>query len=180
MLSMGVQAVLVVVLLSVATTKAQEPGTPKGNVEIWRNEVTLICPEDGQWFDKNGEVNKTSPHTYKFPYTMKAKYRCEYSALTNKYIYRFYVEGNVCEDCFELDGNTLFMVIVGDLLLTIIVMVIVYRCTKKKSSAGPPQPSKAPSRSGGRGPPVPSPDYEQLNLQTRAQDTYSTVVNRMG
>lgn len=48
----------------------------------------------------------------------------------------------VCEYCFELDGNTLFMVIVGDLLLTIIVMVIVYRCSKKKSSAGPPQPSK--------------------------------------
>lgn len=48
----------------------------------------------------------------------------------------------VCENCFELDGNTLFMVIVGDLLLTIIVMVIVYRCTKKKSPAGPLQPSK--------------------------------------
>uniref|UniRef100_A0A3Q4HUW9 T-cell surface glycoprotein CD3 epsilon chain-like n=1 Tax=Neolamprologus brichardi TaxID=32507 RepID=A0A3Q4HUW9_NEOBR len=114
MLSMGVQAVLVVVLLGVATTKAEEP------------------------------------------------------------------QGNMCENCFELNGDTLFTVIVGDLLLTIIMMVIVYRCTKKKSSAGPPQPSKAPPRSGGRGPPVPSPDYEALNPQTRAQDTYSTVVNRMG
>lgn len=54
----------------------------------------------------------------------------------------------VCENCFELDGNTLFMVIVGDLLMTIIVMVIVYRCSKKKSPAGPPQPSKGKTSLG--------------------------------
>ncbi|XP_031606720.2 T-cell surface glycoprotein CD3 epsilon chain-like [Oreochromis aureus] len=174
MLSMGVQAVLVVVLLGVATTKAQEP---EGNVEIWRNQVTLTCPQEGNW---NEEIKDNSRNqTYTFIYTRKAQYRCDYELNLNKYIYQFYVEGNVCEDCFELEGSTLFMVIVGDLLLTIIVMVIVYRCTNKKSSAGPPQPSKAPPRSGGRGPPVPSPDYEALNPQTRAQDTYS-MVNRMG
>lgn len=54
----------------------------------------------------------------------------------------------VCENCFELSGDTLFMVIVGDLLLTIIVMGIVYRCTKKKSSTGPPQPSKGKTSLG--------------------------------
>lgn len=53
-----------------------------------------------------------------------------------------------CDNCFELEGNTLFMVIVGDLLLTIIMMVIVYRCTNKKSSAGPPQPSKGKNALG--------------------------------
>ncbi|XP_063349870.1 T-cell surface glycoprotein CD3 epsilon chain-like [Pelmatolapia mariae] len=173
MLSMGVQAVLVVLLLGIATTKAGE-----GNVEFWRNEVTLTCPGEWEWSDKSGKVNVTST-TYTFIYTSKGKYKCEDKSDQNSK-YFFYVEGNVCEDCFELEGNTLFMVIVGDLLLTIIMMVIVYRCTNKKSSAGPPQPSKAPPRSGGRGPPVPSPDYEQLNPQTRAQDTYSTVVNRMG
>uniref|UniRef100_A0A3Q4HKZ0 T-cell surface glycoprotein CD3 epsilon chain-like n=1 Tax=Neolamprologus brichardi TaxID=32507 RepID=A0A3Q4HKZ0_NEOBR len=170
---MGVQAVLVVVLLGVATTKAEEP---QGNTEFWRSKVILTCPEDGEWFYKNEKVNNKSS-TYEFPYTSKGTYRCVYE--TNQKYY-FYVEGNVCENCFELNGDTLFTVIVGDLLLTIIMMVIVYRCTKKKSSAGPPQPSKAPPRSGGRGPPVPSPDYEALNPQTRAQDTYSTVVNRMG
>nr|XP_004567084.2 T-cell surface glycoprotein CD3 epsilon chain [Maylandia zebra] len=171
MLSMGVQAVLVVVLLGVATTKAGED-----KVEFWRSKVKLTCPGKAKWFFKNEQVYNESD-TYEFTYTSKGDYRCEYE--TNQKYY-FYVEGNVCENCFELDGNTLFMVIVGDLLLTIIMMVIVYRCTKKKSPAGPPQPSKAPPRSGGRGPPVPSPDYEALNPQTRAQDTYSTVVNRMG
>ncbi|XP_039905515.1 T-cell surface glycoprotein CD3 epsilon chain-like isoform X2 [Simochromis diagramma] len=171
MLSMGVQAVLVVVLLGVASTVAG-----KGNVEIWRNQVTLTCPEAGKWNEEIEDNNGNQ--TYTFIYTSKAQYTCEYGP--NKNIYKFYVKGNVCENCFELDGNTLFMVIVGDLLLTIIVMVIVYTCSKKKSSAGPPQPSKAPPRSGGRGPPVPSPDYEALNPQTRAQETYSTVVNRMG
>lgn len=171
MLSMGVQAVLVVVLLGVATTMARE-----GKAEFWRSKVILTCPEDGFFFYKDEKVYNGSD-IYEFTYTSKGTYRCEYE--TNQKYY-FYVEGNVCENCFELDGNTLFMVIVGDLLLTIIMMVIVYRCTKKKSPAGPPQPSKAPPRSGGRGPPVPSPDYEALNPQTRAQDTYSTVVNRMG
>ncbi|XP_035768105.1 T-cell surface glycoprotein CD3 epsilon chain-like [Neolamprologus brichardi] len=163
---MGVQAVLVVVLLGIATTMAEEP---QGEVEIWRNQVKLTCPKEGKWIDRNGPIADSSANeTYTFSYTSKGQYRCEYDSLKK---YRFYVEGNVCENCFELDGNTLFMVIVGDLLLTIIMMVIVYRCSKKKSPAGPPQPSKAPPRSGGRGPPVPSPDYE---------DTYSTVVNRMG
>lgn len=173
---MGVQAVLVVVLLGIATTMAED-STTQGNVKIWRNQVTLICPKVGKWIDRNGPIEDSSASkTYTFLYTSKGQYRCEYDSKK----YRFYVEGNVCENCFELDGNTLFMVIVGDLLLTIIVMVIVYRCSNKKSPAGPPQPSKAPPRSGGRGPPVPSPDYEALNPQTRAQDTYSTVVNRMG
>ncbi|XP_003449345.1 T-cell surface glycoprotein CD3 epsilon chain [Oreochromis niloticus] len=172
MLSMGVQAVLVVVLLGVATTKAEEP-----EVEFWRTKVTLTCPEEGNWY-KYSESLKNKSQDYEFTYTSKGTYRCEYGS-EPKSKYYFYVEGNACEDCFELEGNTLFMVIVGDLLLTIIMMVIVYRCTNKKSSTGPPQPSKAPPRSGGRGPPVPSPDYEALNPQTRAQDTYS-MVNRMG
>uniref|UniRef100_A0A3Q4G3S9 CD3 gamma/delta subunit Ig-like domain-containing protein n=1 Tax=Neolamprologus brichardi TaxID=32507 RepID=A0A3Q4G3S9_NEOBR len=116
------------------------------SLEIWRNQVKLTCPKEGKWIDRNGPIADSSANeTYTFSYTSKGQYRCEYDSLKK---YRFYVEGNVCENCFELDGNTLFMVIVGDLLLTIIMMVIVYRCSKKKSPAGPPQPSKGKTSLG--------------------------------
>lgn len=42
----------------------------------------------------------------------------------------------MCEYCFELDAAFFGLAIVMDMLLTAFVMVITYRCTKKKSSAG--------------------------------------------
>ncbi|XP_030599826.1 T-cell surface glycoprotein CD3 epsilon chain [Archocentrus centrarchus] len=170
---MGVQAVLSIVLLFVATVMAS---TKKGYVEFWKDEVTLTCPDVGEIIDSTG---KTANSTFK--YTKKGHYHCDYDDDSGSKIrYMFYVEGKACENCFELNAYLLLMIILVDILGTIILMIMIYRCTKKKSSGGPPQPSKAPPRSGGRAPPVPSPDYAPLNPQTRAQDTYSTVVNRMG
>uniref|UniRef100_A0A3Q3W4S7 Uncharacterized protein n=1 Tax=Mola mola TaxID=94237 RepID=A0A3Q3W4S7_MOLML len=66
----------------------------------------------------------------------------------------------VCENCFELSADIFLMVIVMDMLLTTFVMMITYRCTKNKSSAGRTQTSKASAPLAGRGPAVPSRDYE--------------------
>uniref|UniRef100_A0A3Q3K2M7 DNAX-activation protein 10 n=1 Tax=Monopterus albus TaxID=43700 RepID=A0A3Q3K2M7_MONAL len=81
----------------------------------------------------------------------------------------------VCPNCFEVDATWIGAVIVLDVVGTVFVMMAIYRCTKKESPAGPTHASKAPGRSGGRGPPVPSPDYELLNVHTRTQDTYSSL-----
>ncbi|XP_036943974.1 T-cell surface glycoprotein CD3 epsilon chain-like [Acanthopagrus latus] len=176
MTSMGVRAAFAVFLLFVATVKADE-----GGVSFWQREFTLTCPKEGKWFqdENNKEVqikNETSKY-FTMEYTKKGSYHCVYDS-TNYYY--FYVQGKVCDNCYELDSVLFLMAIVVDILMTICVMFIVYKCTKKKSPAGLTHTSKPPPRSGGRGgPPVPSPDYEQLNLHTRSHDTYSKV-NRTG
>ncbi|XP_073344155.1 T-cell surface glycoprotein CD3 epsilon chain-like [Pagrus major] len=174
---MGVRAVFAVLLLFVATVKAG-----KGGVQFWRKEFTMTCPGGGSWFDKDKaleEVNGTDVIAT-VVYKNKGFYRCEYKTdTTDKIKYYFYVQGKTCDNCYELEATMFLSVIVADILMTICVMFIICKCAKKKGPAGLTHTSKSPARSGGRGPPVPSPDYEQLNLHTRSQDTYS-MVNRTG
>lgn len=185
---MDVQVVLTVVLiLFTATVKTQE-----GAISVWKTEVTLTCPQTGTWFKDDKEIKKTDEkgeettdniednRVHRFTYNAKTKYHCEYLDSTNnvkKYYFRF--EGKVCEDCYELDPRLIGLAIIVDIVGTALLMILICSCTKNKSSAAPAHSSKAPARSGGRPPPGSSSEYEQLNRQTRSQDTYS-VVNRTG
>ncbi|XP_010784495.1 T-cell surface glycoprotein CD3 epsilon chain [Notothenia coriiceps] len=169
MSSMCVRAALAVLLLFIATVEADE-----GGVTFWGEEFTMTCPEEGKFFKEGKELTEEK-HKHTLKYDDKGLYHCAYGE--NKYY--FYVRGKTCTNCFEVDANLFGLAIAADVVGTLIVMIIIYRCTKKKSSAGPLQTSKATARKGGRAPAVPSPDYEPLNLQTRSQDPYS-VVNRMG
>ncbi|KAM3615799.1 uncharacterized protein V6R79_008046 [Siganus canaliculatus] len=178
---MDVRAAFAVFLLFVATAKANT-----GGVSFWREVVTLTCPEEGLFQKAKTPVAPTlqpgPTKTYKFQYNNKEKglYQCKYNDISNgEQIYYFYVQGKACSNCFELDATLFAVVIVADLSVTGLVMMIIFKCTKKKGPTGINQSNKAPSRSGGQGPPVPSPDYEQLNVHTRSQDTYS-MVNRTG
>lgn len=63
-----------------------------GKAEFWRSKVTLTCPGEGEWFDKNEKVNNES-YTYEFTYTSKGTYRCVFDTEPNSKYY-FYVEGN--------------------------------------------------------------------------------------
>lgn len=45
-------------------------------------------------------------------------------------------------NCFELDGSLWAAAICGDMVLTIVVMVIFYKCAKKRTSAGLPHTPK--------------------------------------
>lgn len=170
---MDYQAVLAILLLSVATVKAN------GDVSFWGEYVTMTCPGEGKWYitgNTTALMNDTGEFQMKYQGSKDVFY-CEYDDPAIKYY--FYVQGKACATCFEVDVLLFLVVIIVDLLGTIVLMGVIYSCTKKRSSAGPAHPSKPPARSGGRGPPVPSPDYEQLNTHTRSQDTYS-VVNRTG
>nr|XP_046244521.1 T-cell surface glycoprotein CD3 epsilon chain-like [Scatophagus argus] len=172
---MGVRAAIAVLLLFIAPVKA-DPVTFSGK------KVTLTCPENGtSWYEK-GEKRPETGKELKIQYENDKKgiYHCDYDETVTgtKQHYYFYVQGKACENCFELDGLLLLLVIIVDVFVTGFLMAIIYRCTKKRGSAGPVHTSRGPARSVARGPPVPSPDYESLNPHTLSQDTYSAM-NKM-
>ncbi|NP_001033071.1 T-cell surface glycoprotein CD3 epsilon chain precursor [Takifugu rubripes] len=149
----------------------QEQDKP-GGVIFWETFVTMTCPRDGKWFKDKKEVSEGPAYAFEYD-NKKGRYHCTYDNSR----YDFYVQGKVCENCFELDGGFWGMIIAADMFLTVVVMVMVYKCAKKRSSAALPRVPKA----GGRAPPLPSPDYEPLNPHTRSQGTYSEVhPKRMG
>lgn len=168
---MGVQAVLAVLLLFTATVKAQ------GGVTFWRNTFTMTCPKEGTW--QGESINTSKTLELKYDNSMKGTYNCTYEDDNKQITYYFYVQGKVCDNCYELDAMLFWLAITVDVIGTVLVMMIIYRRTKQKSSIGLTPASKPPARQGGRAPPVPSPDYELLNPRTISQDAYS-VVNRMG
>ncbi|XP_041796557.1 T-cell surface glycoprotein CD3 epsilon chain-like [Chelmon rostratus] len=170
MTSMGIQAALAVLLLLVATVKADD-----GGVSFWGESCTMTCPEEGTWYYKNKNISEGLTYKFKYENDKKGLYRCEY----DRKKYYFYVQGKVCENCYELDATLFSLALVADISVTAFVMMMIRMCIRKRSSAGLAHTPKAPARSGGRAPPVPSPDYEQLNTHTRSKDTYS-VVNRTG
>uniref|UniRef100_UPI0037E8C440 T-cell surface glycoprotein CD3 epsilon chain-like n=1 Tax=Semicossyphus pulcher TaxID=241346 RepID=UPI0037E8C440 len=173
--SMSVGSALAVLLLFIATVNAGR----RGGVTFWRKTFTMTCPEKGQWFPKDdpNDNHTAETHTLEYENSRKGPHSCVY--VLDKTVYYFYVQGKVCENCFELDAYAMGLAIIMDVVGTMVLMMIIYRCGKKKSSAGLTKASKAPSHSGGRGPPVPSPDYEHLNPHTRTQDPYS-MLNRTG
>uniref|UniRef100_A0A3Q2PMI8 TYRO protein tyrosine kinase-binding protein n=1 Tax=Fundulus heteroclitus TaxID=8078 RepID=A0A3Q2PMI8_FUNHE len=92
-----------------------------------------------------------------------------------------------CENCFELDGYVLMLVILVDVIGTAILMRIIYVCNKGKRRYAPPPPQ--PGRNELKIPPAGSgprnlSSAESLNVHTLSSDTYSTMntgmVNRMG
>ncbi|CAN9511077.1 unnamed protein product [Ophioblennius macclurei] len=170
---MDVPAVFFILLMLPAAVKTD------AGVTFWRDTVTLTCPGTGTWYKKGVEIlDSSADKNYVFRYEDKGIYHCEYDDPT-KQKYYFYVEGKACENCFELDAIVFLGVIIVDLVATVFVMMMVYRCTKRKASPGSTKNSRAPVPPGSRAPQVPSSDYEKLSPQTRSQDTYS-LVNRTG
>ncbi|XP_068441208.1 T-cell surface glycoprotein CD3 epsilon chain-like [Clinocottus analis] len=167
--SSGVGAALVFLLLFIASVEAAE-----GGVTFWRKNFKMNCPEAGKWFKKT-QLGITVSKTHEIEYSSNTKglYHCQYT--DEKKTYYFYVKGKVCEDCYELDAAAVGYVLAVDVVATACLMAIVYRCTKKRRSAGLTHASKAPARPAGRPPPVQAPDYEQLSPHTRSQDPYSAV-----
>lgn len=174
---MAVPAVFVVLLMFATAVKTQEPA-------VFQNKkVILNCPENGKWFKGIKEEITTKQPSWDFPF-QPGQYSCKYDKKTDndkpvEVEYKFYVKGRVCENCFEMDAKFFVVIIVADLIGTAVVMMIIYKCSKKKSSDKPPPIAKPPPRTGNRPGHGPS-EYESLNPNTRATDTYSTVVNNSG
>ncbi|XP_074536204.1 T-cell surface glycoprotein CD3 epsilon chain-like [Halichoeres trimaculatus] len=170
---MGVGAAFTVFVLFIASVDAG------GGVQFWRKNITMTCPEEATAWNLNGKptdaqekIEKT--YTLQYDNGKKGPHFCSYKDGTGgDKKYYFYVQGKVCEKCFELDGNAFLVAIVADILFTVGVMFVIYNCTKKKSSGESSLASNAPALPGGRAPPIPHPDYEALNPHTQNKDTYS-------
>ncbi|TKS81351.1 T-cell surface glycoprotein CD3 epsilon chain [Collichthys lucidus] len=144
MTSMASQApfVVVLLLLFLATVKAQ---TNKGGVTFLRKDFTMTCPEAGTWYYKHEKTTDPvkSRLTITYGNDKKGLYHCEYDSDSDMKKYYFFVQGKVCENCFELDAFLFGVVIVMDVALTAVVMIIIFMCTKKKNPAGLAHPPKS-------------------------------------
>nr|XP_057936286.1 T-cell surface glycoprotein CD3 epsilon chain-like [Doryrhamphus excisus] len=152
-------------LLIIVTVEAGQ-----GGVFFWRETFTMTCPEEGVWFKKENEVDKTTNKSHTVHYQGKSKdlYHCQYGKKDSIKKYYFYVEGKVCSDCYELDASMMGLVIAADVSVTAMLMILIYKCAKKKNEAA----TKALG-----GPTPPTPDYEALNIHSRSQDAYSFLNN---
>ncbi|XP_029923085.1 T-cell surface glycoprotein CD3 epsilon chain-like isoform X2 [Myripristis murdjan] len=169
----GVWALLAALLLLITTVKGES------GVSFWRKNFTMTCPEKADWYkDKEKLSNTTESLALQYNDASKGVYHCEYNEGDTKKYY-FYVRGQVCENCFELDGFVIMGAIIGDVVITGCVSLLIYKWAKNKNSNAKPTTPAAYRAPGRSGPPVPSPDYEPLSARTRSADTYSTV-NRMG
>ncbi|KAM9811526.1 T-cell surface glycoprotein CD3 epsilon chain-like [Syngnathus typhle] len=135
-----------------------------GGVLFWKEDITMTCPETGTWF-KKGESEFTSNTSKSLTVEgyNKGLYYCKYNKNSDEIKYYFYVEGKVCANCFELDAKLFGIFIVADVSITIILMILIYKCTKRISLLGT------------KGPDTPSPDYDELKAQNRSQDPYSFI-----
>lgn len=133
----------------------------------------MTCPwKDGTWFlstDEKKQVNDGENFELEYDNSKKDTYYCKNA--TTKYY--FYAQGKACKQCYELNADLFFYLLLGDMVFTVGLMIVIYKCTKKNSSGQSPHASYASSRSGGQAPPIPNPDYEPLNPHTRNQETYS-------
>lgn len=169
---MNSHAVLIFLLAGFAATTAQMHSTE--SVLIYGTTVELKCPEGDEeitWQEKDKSPTEGQDATYIINgYTDEKDglYTCESKILNKRY--KFYIKAVVCENCYELDMTLAIGVIIGDVLVTLGVVLIVYLCARQKSDTIPPQRA---TRQQARGPPVPNPDYQELNPATRSNDIYS-------
>ncbi|MBN3315466.1 CD3E protein, partial [Atractosteus spatula] len=114
-------------------------------VEFWKTSVTLSCPEDSDRYTwkKDGQIsNDNQDQNYKiekFSDGNKGLYSC---TSDNNLIHYIYVKGKVCENCYELEIQTVAGLILGDLLVTGGVVIIVYYWAQRKSGSPPLAPGK--------------------------------------
>uniref|UniRef100_A0A8C6M6T0 CD3 gamma/delta subunit Ig-like domain-containing protein n=1 Tax=Nothobranchius furzeri TaxID=105023 RepID=A0A8C6M6T0_NOTFU len=130
---MDVQAAFAVLLMFAATVNADG----EASASFRGSEVTLTCPFDGAWYDKDTKLSETDAYT--FQYEVPVQYDCKTS--TGR-LYQFYVRGLACDNCFELDAFLFIGMVTADVIVSTVLMIIIYRCNRKTSSDAAPHPAK--------------------------------------
>ncbi|KAK3531344.1 hypothetical protein QTP70_018149 [Hemibagrus guttatus] len=165
--------------------------TVEGSVSFQDRTVTLTCPlpDDNEedltvnWQKIGGSASKTDGKSFTITdYTDKQDglYFCSNGEESDPKLHYFYIKAKVCDGCVDLDMTMAMGVVFGDVLLTLMIVFVVYYCTRKKAgTAGPQRPTQArQGRAPARGPPPPDPDYQPLNPTTRSADIYATAHQR--
>ncbi|XP_017564929.2 T-cell surface glycoprotein CD3 epsilon chain [Pygocentrus nattereri] len=145
------------------------------NLYIDGTTVTLFCPEEPTKWKKDGaDLVGTDKNLTISNY--KDENNGFYQCGTEKNKYYFYTKLKVCVDCVDLDMGWATAIVIGDILVTLGVILIVYLCAKKKAGPAPRQRA-TPGRQAGA-PPPPNPDYQVLNPATRSRDVYAEAVRK--
>lgn len=158
--------VLIAFPLAVANTDKKTE-----NIEIYGTTVILKCPETGTWYKGNQPIpHNQSTHTINI-YTDDDNdlYKCKGSNRS----YYFYTRLHVCKGCMEMDAVVAWGVVLGDVIVTLGVILIVYTCASKNTSA-PPQRAQRRQLTPGTAQPSDS-TYQELTQGTRSTDVYSDV-----
>ncbi|KAG7322053.1 hypothetical protein KOW79_014911 [Hemibagrus wyckioides] len=162
--------------------------TVEGSVSFQDRTVTLTCPNvdedsDLKWKKDGKSINDQKQVTLSLSdYTDKndGLYSCTSQESAEEKTHYFYIKAKVCDGCVDLDMTLALVVVFADVLLTLVIVLAVYYCTRKNAgTAGPQRPTQArQGRAQARGPPPPDPDYQPLNPTTRSGDVYATAHRR--
>ncbi|KAJ7305371.1 hypothetical protein JRQ81_011321 [Phrynocephalus forsythii] len=130
--------------------------------------VTLACP----WVNASvnssdrGEISSQGTWTA----TEKQMEEIERGAVylcVNKvpnHLLKIYVKGKVCEGCVDLSLGLMAGIILCDLLITLVVLTLVYFCSRSRVNTfkGGPRKGQPRGQKVDSPPPVPNPDYEPI------------------
>ncbi|XP_049322966.1 T-cell surface glycoprotein CD3 epsilon chain [Astyanax mexicanus] len=141
-----------------------------GNIEISGTKVTLTSPEKGTWYKGNEELGNEFTYTIN-NYTEgdNGLYECKEGNRS----YYFYTRLYVCEGCMEMKTVVAWGIVLGDVMVTLGVILIVYLCASKNTSA-PPQRAQRRQLTPGTAQ-TSDTTYQELTPGTRNADVYSDV-----
>ncbi|XP_067308022.1 T-cell surface glycoprotein CD3 epsilon chain-like [Pseudorasbora parva] len=166
---------LVFLMLTVLVSPAQSQ-----EISLASDGAILTCTgaEDGgvTWKKdsdvQSGEKNQTFP-VRAANGAVKGEFSCQYTDHTAQTVtHMFYLNAKVCENCYELSSFMVIAIVFGDLVITGAVILGVYVCVPKNTGSTQKKASKPRTQSA---PPVPNPDYQELNQRSRTTDVYSAL-----
>ncbi|KAL6471992.1 hypothetical protein MHYP_G00206420 [Metynnis hypsauchen] len=164
-------------LLFAVAVHADDSSFDTSNLYIDGTTVTLTCPGESPKWTKDGKTPDGEPTENALMISnYKDTHNGLYNCTTGDKTYYFYTKLKVCEGCVDLDMGWATMIVIGDILVTLGVILIVYLCAKKKAGPAPRQRA-TPGRQAGA-PPPPNPDYQVLNPATRSRDVYAEAVRK--
>ncbi|KAL7825369.1 hypothetical protein AOLI_G00325760 [Acnodon oligacanthus] len=138
--------------------------------------VTLTCPGEPTKWEKDRKALEKETEKALIISNYKNEDNGFYQCTTATNQYYFYTQLKVCKDCMDLEAGWATAIVIGDILVTLGVILIVYLCAKKKAGPAPHQRA-TPGRQAGA-PPPPNPDYQVLNPATRNRDVYAEAVRK--
>ncbi|XP_028930365.1 T-cell surface glycoprotein CD3 epsilon chain [Ornithorhynchus anatinus] len=156
---------------------------PFFDVSISGTTVTISCPQmegSTSWKGAPGNLELPSGNTMVVDNFSEAEHSGSYRCQVADKIYELYLRARVCEMCVEVDLLSVAGIVLGDVLVTLGVLVLVYYWSKSRKGqatgrgAGTTGRPRGPTKE--RPPPVPNPDYEPIRKGQR--DVYSGLNQR--
>lgn len=161
-------------------------------ISISGTRVLLTCPEDSGsgtivW-EKNDQNVASSREDQQllsvdnFSEADDSGYYSCYASTSKKRRSFLYLKARVCENCVEVDLMAVAAIIIGDICVTLGLLLLVYYWSKNRKAKAKPVTRGAGAGGRPRGqnkerpPPVPNPDYEPIRKGQR--DLYSGLNQR--